>query len=146
MDELGLPEIKFELPCQDCSCHTVLAAVASVGERSNPFSYAVVSVAASGKTSVILPAWRPARINGWNKAGGLWRAIACNGLRQGWQSWQRWQFRICILRRGKGSSGFESHPLRHFSKSLIFLPLNFKVSALVADVRGCERKRRTYGM
>jgi hypothetical protein len=34
--DLGLPEIEFELPCQDCGCHTVFAAVASVGERSNP--------------------------------------------------------------------------------------------------------------
>jgi hypothetical protein len=27
---------------------------------------------------------------------------------------------------------------------LIFLPLNFMVSVLVADLWGCERKRRTY--
>jgi hypothetical protein len=42
------------------------------------------------------------------------------------------------------AGGFESHPLRHFCKSLIFLPLNFMVSVLVADLWGCERKRRTY--
>jgi hypothetical protein len=41
--------------------------------------------------------------------------------------------------------GVSIHPLRHFGKSLIFLPLNFLVSVLVAYVRGRQRKRRTHG-
>jgi tetratricopeptide (TPR) repeat protein len=55
-------------------------------------------------------AWRPARINGWNRAGAFWRAIACNGLRQRWQSWQRCQFRICILSYGEARARQGSNP------------------------------------
>jgi len=36
-DEFGPLEIQSELPCQDCGCHTIFAAVAAPGERSNLF-------------------------------------------------------------------------------------------------------------
>src|SRR6267154_286758 len=48
--------------------------------------------------------------------------------------------KISNLRGFTRAREFESHPLRHFCKSLIFLPLEFMVSVLVAAAQSCKRK------
>ena len=35
-----------------------------------------------------------------------------NGRQDAWQSWRRWEFRMCKLQIRLAVSGFESHPLR----------------------------------
>src|SRR5579871_1903417 len=45
-------------------------------------------------------------------APGAERVIACNGLRQPWQSWDWAQCTFFKLRHCRGAFGFESHPHR----------------------------------
>ena len=53
-----------------------------------------------------------------------------------WQSWQRWQSRICILQTGMSSPRFKSHPLRQF----------FKTSQITEEAVGrTEEERRREG-